>query len=144
MIKLNLTETIDLMQGSLFSFLQNSISIGSSHKCHIVINDEDLNPIHLLIFENEKGFFVKSDIATYHLNGKLTKGLRSLKTGDQIKISHNVFQVIHLERTQIPHLFTPKEVLYKKVITEDPEADLILEKIESELIEIEEKISREN
>ena len=144
MIKLKLIETIDLMQGSHFSFLQDSISIGRSPKSHIVINDDELHPIHLFIFEDEKGFFAKSDSVTFHLNGKRTKGLRQIKVGDQIKIGRNLFSVEQLEKSQIPNLFTPKEVLYKKLITEDSESDHLLEKIESELIEIEERMSREN
>jgi len=132
------------MQGSNFSFLQDSVSIGRSSKCHIVINDEELDPIHLLFFEDEKGFFAKSDSVTFHLNGKRTKGLRQIKVGDQIKVGQNLFSVVQLEKSQIPNLFTPKEVLYKKLITEDSESDLLLEKIESELIEIEERMSREN
>lgn len=143
MIKLSIIESSDLLQTGSFSFEFNEIQIGSSLDCHIVLEREGVLPFHVSIYEEDLSFSINCPNGNIHFNGKLAKGKRTLKVGDKFKIGNYHFSVDALAPSKDRRFLLSKEELYHKAI-QDPETDLILAKIESEFIRIEEVKNNEN
>ncbi len=123
-----------------FDFTNNydELLIGRSRRCHLVLEDQDISPIHFRLFIEKDNLLVATmSEEKMHINGKKFKGTKKINTGDRIKFGNNEIEIIDYKKLSYPSLDLEK--LYEDAVNKSPELENIISLLERELLYLESK-----
>ena len=139
MIAFKFLETVDAdYQDFDFKNHYDELLIGRSRRCHVVLEDKDLAPIHFRLFVDEENLLIETrSEEKMHINGKKFKGTKKLTPGDKVKFGENEIQIIEYKKLSFPSIDLEK--LYEDAINKSPELENIISLLERELLYLESK-----
>ena len=135
MIKIEVSDNSN--EASIYHYHRNTITIGKSLKCNVIINDIKSNPIDLIINVNKKGPYgtgIKMSSCLY--NGKKLSGKKLFKKEDTITIGNTSITIkdFSFESNSFDQETLPE--LNKKALLENPDLKTIFNALSKELIEL--------
>ena len=139
MIAFKFIETVDAdYQDFDFKNYYDELLVGRSRRCHLVLEDKDLAPIHFRLFIEEENLLLEIKSGEkMHINGKKFKGTKKLNLGDRVRFGANEIEIIEYKKLSFPSLDLEK--LYEDAINKDPELENIISLLERELLYLESK-----
>ncbi len=121
MISLQFIESGDISIVGEYTTFKQSLKIGKSLDCDIIINDSLMNDFHFLLdlTENSLSVTPHESVEYYHLNSKRTKNHKSLKIGDVISSGSTKFKILKFLYTKNKRYEDILEENMRKVFEED-------------------------
>jgi hypothetical protein len=138
MIQFQFTKCPDLILLGSYEIDEKVFTLGCSMKAEIIIQDEKIEPIHLIFECSRDGLYVSSkDLLFFQLNNKKISGKKLLKLNDRILIGETEFSLS--QYTFPEHIFLHSEIpqKYQEVKANDPTKFQIIKELERIILEIE-------
>jgi hypothetical protein len=131
MIQFQFTKCPDLILLGTYEIDEKIFTLGCSIKAEIIIQDEKIEPIHLIFECSRDGLYVSSkDLVFFQLNNKKMSGKKLLKLNDKVLIGETEF--VLTAYTFPEHIFLHSEIpqKYQEVKMNDPAKFQIIKELE--------------
>ena len=135
MVKIELLSSPDRLMLGTYEFFHRGFIVGSAPQCDLILQDLELDPIHLYLRSINKNLFSRSllDGPGFFINGKKVRGNHPLHVEDIVGVGKSIFKII---------AFTPPgadvEGKFSKIYGENlssfPKLKELLKIIETEII----------
>lgn len=137
MIKLEITDSTDLLAIGIYDYIFDQVFIGRSKNNDLIFLDKEIPLRYLTITANEKNLIIQSEEGAPHylVNGKKTSGAAKLKNNDIVMFEKHLLRILDFKKSNLP---TDLSSFYEKVSVASDEVRETLSFLEEKLIELEE------
>ncbi len=135
MLKIELTASPDRLMLGTYEFFHRGIIIGSATQSDLILDDSEVDPIHLYLFSTRKGLFIRSllDGPAFFINSKKVKGHHPLQVDDVIRIGKSELKILAYVETSLEEERKFSQC-YSEHLSAFPKLAEILGMIETEMI----------
>ena len=142
MIEINLLNSSDKEINGKYKFFYDTISIGTSNKNDLIIQDLTLNETHLTLSITNDTLTCEGggEASSFIYNSKTFKGRKAFIKKDKIKIGDSTFEIVDFSLEPPPPKGLSLKESYERLLKEFPEQEKIIDEMENEISKIESSI----
>jgi len=142
MIELNFLSSPDSEVIGPYKAFYDSISIGTSPKNDIIIEDPKVSDFHILLTASKDGLICEGidESKDFQANDKQFKGKKKLAKKEKIKIGNTLFEIVDCSLEPGPEMIISLKDSYDKLLKDYPEQEKIIDEMENEISRLEELI----
>jgi hypothetical protein len=142
MIEINFLSSPDPEVIGTYKLLYDSISLGTSTKNDLIIEDPKLSPHHILLTASKDGLICEGidESMEYQANEKYFKGKKKLVKKDKVKIGNTIFEIMDFSLEPEPEKATSLKDAYENLLKVYPEQEKIIDEMENEISRLEDLI----
>lgn len=140
MIEINLISSPDIEVIGTYKVFYDSISIGTSTKNDLILEDPEISEFHMLLTSTKDGLICQGidESIDFQVNDKHFRGKKKLAKKDKIKIGKTVFEFLDSSVEPESEITISLKDSYEKLLKEYPEQEKLIDEMENEISRLEE------
>ncbi len=140
MIEINFLSSPDIEVIGTYKVYYDSISIGTSTKNDLIIEDPEISDFHMLLTSSKDGLICQGidESIDFQVNDKHFRGKKNLAKKDKIKIGNTVFEFLDSSVEPESDKIISLKDSYEKLLKDYPEQEKLIDEMENEISRLEE------